>query len=226
MNRRLERKDLDDYIALMKDELGIEVVEKTTSRFMRFLAKLLFFNKKFLNGYITTIGKYIYWPNMEWSLGDNPENDFAVLFHEGQHREDSVKLPVLYEIAYIAPQAFAIFCLLAFLAIPFNPLWVLAVLLVVLATPLPSPGRTEIEMRATGCGIAFNVWYLGSVGQSTLDRYTRMFTTAKYYFMCPSKSYCMKRFAKMEKKIRSGELTKWQRTTYAFLEGRGIVSGG
>jgi hypothetical protein len=226
MTRRLEKKDLEDYRALLEEELGIKVVEKTTSRFMRFLAKILFFNKAFLEGYITTIGNTVYWPNMAERFGDNPSGDFATLFHEGQHGSDSQSVPVLYEIAYISPQALAIFCLLAFLAIWLNPLWVLAVLLVVLATPIPSPGRMHIEMRATSCGIAFNVWYRGSVSQSTLERYMRMFTTASYYYMWPFKGYCMKSFAKAEKKIRAGELTKWQRTTYSFLEGRGIVSGG
>jgi hypothetical protein len=179
----------------------------------------------FLTGYITTIGNTVYWPEMAERFGDNPGGDFATLFHEGQHGADSQSVPVLYEIAYLIPQVLAILCLLAFLAIWLSPYWVLAVLAVVLATPIPSPGRTHIEMRAVGCGIAFNIWYRGSVSQKTLERYTRMFTTANYYFMLPSKGYCMKRFAKMEKKIRAGELTKWQRTTYSFLEERGIVSG-
>lgn len=225
MSRKIEKQDLEEYRVLLKEELGIDVVEKTASRFMKLIAKVLFFNKTFMTSYITTIGNTVYWPSMAESFGDNPEGDFAVLFHEGQHGADSQSVPILYEVAYLAPQILAIFCLLAFLAIWLSPYWVLAVLALVLASPLPSPGRMQIEMRAISCNIAFWVWTRGGVSQQSIEGFTRMFTTADYYFMWPLKRYCMKRFARSEIKIRAGELTKWQRLTYSFLEGRGIVSG-
>ncbi len=221
--RTVNKQDLEDYRTLLKQELGIEVVEKTTSRFMKLLAKVLFFNKNFMSGYITTIGNRVYWPNMEKGFGDNPESDFAVLFHEGQHGSDSQSVPFLYEIAYLIPQILAVFGLLALLSILLNSHWLVFVFALFLATPIPSPGRMHIEMRALSCNIAFWVWCRGGVSQQSLDRFTRMFTTADYYFMWPSKSYCMKRFARAEEKVRAGELTRWQRLTYSFLESRGVI---
>jgi len=40
---------LQDYLAQARRYYGVEVAEKTTSRFMRLLATLMFFNKTFLS---------------------------------------------------------------------------------------------------------------------------------------------------------------------------------
>jgi hypothetical protein len=226
MAGRLTKQDLLDYQALLEKELGLKVVEKTTSRFMKFLARLLFFNKQFLTGYITIIGKTIYWPNIEKTFGDNPVNDFSVMFHEGQHEDDRRRLPVLYELAYISPQILALLSLLFILGFWFGWWWFIAVLAIGLLAPIPSPGRMFIEMRGYGCNLAFAIWYHGRITTAMLEGSAREFTEVKtYYGMWPFEQDVCRRFGKIERDVRSGKLTRHQRLTYQFLADRALING-
>jgi hypothetical protein len=226
MTARLTKQDLLDYQALLENELGLKVVEKTTSWFMKALARLLFFNKNFLEGYITIIGKTIYWPNMAQTFGDNPVGDFSVMFHEGQHEDDRARLPVLYELAYISPQVLALLMLLFILGFWFGWWWFIAILLVGLLAPVPSPGRMFIEMRGYGCNFAFYIWYHGRITQGRLEGAVKEFTSVKtYYGMWPFKQDVCRRLAKIERNVRGGKLTRHQRRTYKFLEERSLING-
>jgi hypothetical protein len=226
MPAQLTKQDLLDYKALLENELGLKVVEKTTSWFMKALARLLFFNKNFLEGYITTIGKTIYWPNMEKTFGDNPRGDFSTMFHEGQHEDDRSRLPVLYELAYISPQILTLLAFLFILGFWFGWGWFVAILAVGLLAPIPSPGRMFIETRGYGCNHAFAIWYHGRVTPAHLEASVKEFTSvATYYGMWPFKQDICRRFGKIEKNIRAGKLTRHQHRTYRFLEERSLING-
>jgi hypothetical protein len=223
MNRPFTKKDLLEYRELLEQQVGIKVVEKTTSLFMKVLAAVLFFNKNFLEGYITTIGRTVYWPNVENNFGDDPPGDASTLAHESQHALDGKSLPVLYDLFYITPQVWAVLAVLALLSIWFSPYWFVSVLFLLLLAPFPSVGRMIIEMRANGAGMAFWIWYRGNVSDSWRDSRLSMFTTAGYYFMWPFRNDILRRLAKLEEKIRSGKLSRIQVLTYEFLMGRGLV---
>ena len=226
MSAQLTKQDLLDYKALLESDLGLKVVEKTTSRFMKALARLLFFNKNFLEGYITIIGKTIYWPNMDKTFGDNPVSDFSTIFHEGQHGDDQKRLPVLYELAYISPQIFGLLASLFILGFWFGWGWFMAILAVGLLTPVPSLGRMFIEMRGYACNHAFAIWYHGRVTQAHLEGSVKEFTSiSTYYGMWPFKQDICRRLGRVEKNVRSGKLTRHQRRTYRFLEERSLING-
>lgn len=208
---------------MLEEKVGIRIVEKKTSRFMKLLSYVLFFNKQFMDGYITTIGRTVYWPDMDVRFGDDPPGDAATLAHECQHAIDGKSLPVLYEIAYISLQVFAVLALLSLLSIALSPYWFIAVLFLLLLTPLPSVGRMVIETRANGAGMAFWIWYRGNVSDGWRDSRVQMYVGPSYYFMWPFRNDVLRRLAKLESKIRSGKLTKIQLLLYEFMRGRGLV---
>jgi hypothetical protein len=156
-------------------------------------------------------------------FGDDPPGDAATLVHEAQHSMDAKRLPLLYELAYINPQVSALLALLSLVSIVLSPYWFIAVLFLLLLTPLPSVGRMIIETRANGAGMAFWIWYRGNVSSKWRDGRVSMYTSADYYFMWPFRNDVLKRLAKLESKIRSGELTKVQLLLYVFMRGRGLV---
>lgn len=69
------------------------IKNKTTSPLMIALSKILFFNKKFLTGYATTIGRTIYAPH-----GVVTE---AVLWHELEHVNDYNKWGIAFSLSYL-----------------------------------------------------------------------------------------------------------------------------
>lgn len=69
------------------------IVNKSESRFMRFLSRLLFFNKAFMTGYVTTIGRTIYCP-------DGQISD-ATRLHELQHVADYRKYGPWFVLSYL-----------------------------------------------------------------------------------------------------------------------------
>jgi hypothetical protein len=225
MNRPFTRNDLLELRAILEQEVGIRIVEKSESRFMKLLSYFLFFNKAFMTGYITTVGKTVYWPDMENKFGDDPPGDAATLVHECQHAVDGRSLPVLYDLAYINPQISSLLAILSLLSIWLSPYWFIAVLFLLLLTPLPSYGRMIIETRANGAGMAFGIWYRGNVSDRWRDSRLLMYTGPGYYFMWPFRNDVLRRLAKLESNIRSGKLTKVQLLLYEFMRGRGLVVG-
>lgn len=105
------------------------------------------FNPDFLNGYITTIGTTVYFPdNFLETYSD--ENILEVLVHENIHIMDRKKYGLfLWILIYGFPQILATLSLLALGAIFYLPmLWCLLFLLFLL--PFPAPGRYHGEITA------------------------------------------------------------------------------
>lgn len=213
-----------EYIELARPKYGVKIVEKKTSKFMKAIAAVLFFNKSFLTGYITTIGTTIYWPDAD-SL-DSGGSRFSTLFHEIQHAADFKKHPVFFVLSYLSPQVLSIFALMTFLSIWFGDWWAFSLLALLCLLPLPSP-RAIWEMRASSCAMALRAWGVIKGGsESEQDEFfIKRFTGPDYYFMCPFKSVVVWLANRYRKRIESGNLTETQRWTYTFLERHNIVGG-
>ena len=83
-----------------KEFPGFSVVRKGDSRFMRFLSKILFFNKTFMTGFHTTVGNTLYvapsWEDM------SDEGRAALLRHERVHlRQQRRYTKVLFSLLYV-----------------------------------------------------------------------------------------------------------------------------
>ena len=173
---------------------GYSIKFKDESIFMKILGKVLFFNKHFMTGVTTTIGKTVYFARRDWFEAD-PGRYFYTLCHEYAHVMDYVRHPVTFTAGYILPQALAIFALGALFA--FVSKWFLLFLLALLfLAPIPSPVRTWAELRGYGMSIKSRLWDSQAVTQKRLDYYTEHFTGPNYYFMWPFKNYIAKELQK------------------------------
>ena len=208
---------LQEYLNQARRRYGVEVVEKTTSRFMRLLAALMFFNKKFLNGYITTIGATIYWPNIE-QMYMHPDAAFRVLFHEIQHAADFRKSPAFFVITYLSPQILFLISIFSILALFLGSYWLLWILAILFLAPIPSIGRAIWEMRGTSCGIAVSSWDNTEISDAYMESVIDRFMGSDYYFMMPSKRVVVWLFNHYKKSILAGKLTEAQKMTQAFLQ--------
>jgi hypothetical protein len=216
---------LREYLDQARRYYGVEVTEKTASKFMRLLATLMFFNKSFLNGYITTIGTTIYWPNLE-QMYMHPDAAFGTLFHEVQHAVDYRRASVFFVGTYLGPQILFLLALLSLLALALGNLWLLWLLAILFLLPLPSIGRAVWEMRGTSCGIAMRVWENHDFPDAYTDAIVDRFTGPDYYYMLPSRKLVMWLFSRYKNRVLSGKLTEAQKFTYTFLERHGMVSRG
>jgi len=176
---------------------------KRTSRFMHFLAKILFFNKRFMDSYTTTIGNTIYLSEKAMD-GLHVVSDTSLLAHELTHVSDYQKSPLLYSVKYLFPQILAALSLLAFLG--FVSLWFLFFLLFLLALlPWPAYWRMQYELRGYTISEAVLYWY-GIRSKPELSTRINSFLEWGYYRMWPFPENLKRRFAVMERKILNNEL--------------------
>ena len=124
------RTHLEDSIK--KEFPDFEYVDKRYSKFMKFLAQLLFFNKSFMSSYITVVGNKVYVPKLPWKK-TNPYGAIEVLSHEWVHMKDNKRLGIWFKLLYLFPQILAPLALLGF----WNP-WFLLFLLCILPYPAPN----------------------------------------------------------------------------------------
>ena len=110
------REKIEKYAAYR--DISVEVKEE--SKLMKIIAKILFFNPKFMTDYITTIGSTVYFPREDIS---NDVTVWEVLPHEMIHADDSRRLGPLFGFLYLFPQILAILSLLAFGALGGNLNW-------------------------------------------------------------------------------------------------------
>jgi len=185
---------------------------------MKLLAVVLFFNKDFMS-YYTTIGKTIYWPNLD-SFGSDAYEDVSILFHEGQHRADEKSFGPIYHLGYLFPQLLALLGItLPLLAIWLDLFWLVSLVMLAAAAPLPAPFRTAFELRGYSCNVHLAFWERGKVSDKHLEHIASQFTGHWYYFMCPSESYIDARLRRMRRETQCGKMTRWQRKVCDFLGG-------
>jgi hypothetical protein len=187
------------------ESLGAKVVVKEESKLMRFLDKLLFFTQ-FMRFY-TTIGHVIYAPK-----GVCPWN---VTAHELVHMSDEYdRYGWMYKPMYLLPQILALGAFGAFGAFwNLQFLWCLTSL--VFLAPLPSFGRTHLELRGYGMSLAVRYWQAQLPEDRNFGRFdeegmidwmTQQFTGSAYYFMCPFKGFVKDRLREILQEAKDGIL--------------------
>lgn len=168
----------------------MNVIYKTESWLMYILSCILFFNKKFMTDYATTIGSTVYLPEdaKEWSQ----ERIDSILVHEYIHVLDYKKEKLLFVLKYLFPQ---ILFPLALLILPFN--WIVGLFLaIVFVLPLPAPWRTNYEIRGyTMTLIALSIlwkkqgkseeWIFTNLNEIIKIMDEKFFKSSAYYFMWP-----------------------------------------
>ena len=216
------QETLQEYLSQARRRYGVEVVEKTTSKFMRVLATLMFFNKTFLEGYITTIGATIYWPNIE-QMYMHPDQAFGGLFHEIQHAADFRRAPGFFVSTYLGPQILVFAAIVSLLSLLLGNFWLFWLLAILFLAPIPSIGRTIWEMRGTSCGIALRIWNGIEISDAYKEAVVDRFTGPDYYYMMPFDKIVLWLFERYKKRISAGQFTDAQKFTHTFMQQHGIV---
>jgi len=177
----------DLVTAAQKHFPDLKIKYKDQSKFMKFLGFLLFFNKRFMNGYTTTVGSTIYFPS-ESAVTNRPVSASITLLHELVHVYDAKKISKpLFGFLYLTPQILALLLIPLFFILPW---WVALLIMAVVIAPIPSFFRMYYEKRA----------YLSSLYalQKISNRlnfkpllatqrvsFVKQFKSPSYYFMWP-----------------------------------------
>lgn len=182
----------------------LEIKYKNESAFMKIIGKILFFNKDFMNHYITTIGSIIYFPSKSF-LEENSTSSSIILLHEICHVYDSKKITKpLFSFLYLFPQ---ILFLLFFPALFIS--WKLAILFLIFIAPFPAYFRMLFEKRAYMVSL-YTAYKLGKKMNFNYDLdhhkqyYLKQFNGSSYYFMWMF-SGLNKDFDKAIQKIKNNE---------------------
>lgn len=194
----LKRKSLESHIT--EEFPDYELLEKKDSSLMKWLSKLLFFNKQFMISYITVIGHKVYVPRLPWSQ-EKPLSACTVLAHEWVHMKDAKKFGPLFKFLYLCPQILAPLALFAF----WNPAFLLFLLCLL---PLPAPFRAWFEFRAYVVSIAVRWWL--ATQPTNYEWLTRQFTSSGYYWMFPAKTFLRKKFEKEFERIQQDDLKDYE----------------
>lgn len=204
---------VERFIEEMQDTVpGLNITAKEDSRLMRFLARILFFNKRFLTEFITTIGKTIYVPQPFFKQGTNI---ILTLAHEAQHYWDNRRWKLLYSIGYLSPQIWALGSLLSLLAIWFSNWWLVTLACLIFLAPILAPFRMLIERRGYLMSLACCYWMYGETDVTWTLKY---FTGSDYYFAWPFKKSLKCWFEQKFEKIKEGEFpTPVFEKVYNFL---------
>jgi len=162
------------------------------------VAKIIgIFNKDLATSYITVINGECWYPATNFNeAGDKfvgyEDGAIVVLAHETVHEYDRKKLGTIpFSFLYLFPQVLALLSLLAIFAI-WSPWWLLCLLFLGFAAPVPSIGRTYLELR----GYKVNMMHdrlLGGDAKSYANFISdAQFAGPAYYYMWPFKGYVVK----------------------------------
>jgi hypothetical protein len=129
----------------LSEKHNFNIAYKEDSGFMKFLGTLMFFNPRFMDKYITTIGKTVYFPSAEFVAIHAPALR-SVLAHEFYHIWDAKRTGSLrWHLLWLFPQVLAPLALLALLAFVWFPaIWMLLALLFLI--PWPAYWRKKYEL--------------------------------------------------------------------------------
>lgn len=195
-----------DLVAAAKKHFpDLKIKYKDQSPLMKFLSKILFFNKSFMTNFTTTVGSTVYFPS-ESFVKIRPLSTQIVLLHELIHVNDAKKYgKLLFVLLYMAPLVFAPLTVALFFL---N--WLIALpLLILTLLPLPAYFRMQFEKRAylvsLYCTYRLSVkkQFTVNLEKSAAD-YVSNFKDSSYYFMWPFKNVD-KEFADAVVKIKSGQ---------------------
>ncbi len=185
-----EEDGLGSVLRHIRKQGSFKIVSKEDSTLMKVIAKLMFWNKRFMR-MTTTIGDTVYIPEALARLlrkGGKIRKKkflFSLLLHEYVHTSDRKKMGTLkYRLKYLSPQIYSLGALLAILT-PFSSWFLLALGFLVFAAPWPSQGRTEIEANGYEMSAAVEYWMTGKLSVKYIRHIHRAFTSFAYYRMCP-----------------------------------------
>ena len=193
---------------LGKNLEGFQVKFKNESTLMRLIGFLIFFNKAFMTGFITTVGRTVYWTTKESLEARSETGSIVTLAHEYQHAKDADhRTAILFGLLYLFPQVLAAPGLLLALA---SPVWITLMLLGTLTwtwwllpfiltllflTPIPAPWRTHYELKGYTMSLFATNEFLKEMGYPKEQRIEQLrgqiesknmqFTSGNYYFMWP-----------------------------------------
>ena len=188
----------DLYIHISEKIPGFRIRPKNDSPLMRVLSFLLFFNKAFMDRYITTIYPTVYVPAW-WGKHRNMSfSELGIIAHEYVHLMDRKRLGWIFNLLYLSPQIFSLLMLAAF----WNSWFLLAVLFLL---PWPSPGRAWLEYRGYRMTMAYYYWMRKE--KCNIEMLVDEFTGSNYYYMFPFRKFLIKKFNKDYDKIVDGDLT-------------------
>jgi hypothetical protein len=167
---------------------------KDESKLMKLIGFLMFFNRRFMTDYITTVGFTIYFPSRKW-VENNYGSTLWVMTHEFIHlwdRNECIKENKVdtFAIGYLSPQLFSLISIFAFLAF-FNSWFLLFLIFLGFMLPWPSKWRTTWELNGYGMTMLF-YGFIQRTQYNALEHATVLadeFTTAQYYWMCRDKNY-------------------------------------
>jgi len=194
----LKRKSLESHIKEAFPDF--ELISKQESTLMKWLSKLLFFNKRFMTSFISVIGNKVYVPSLPWKE-DNPYGACEVLSHEFVHMKDNQKLGPLFKFLYLCPQILTLLSVLVF----WNPWWLLCLGFLL---PIPAPFRAYFEFKAYVVSMAVQWWLLSA--KADPEFFVKQFTSANYYWMFPFKKILNKKFQEEFFRIKDGNLKSYE----------------
>jgi len=223
-------KTTKEWIQLYLDEVGVQYAEgvavrpKDESKLLKILRPIVeIFNKRFWTGYITTVGKTIWYPEGWLEKGDM-KSRLATIAHEVLHLRQSKKLTSpLFGFLYLFPQSMAVFSLLAFLALGFGTGWLWCLLFLLCLAPLPAPFRYMFELEAFRVLLVFykHAWHASpETVQSGKERIIENLAKSDYYFTWPFPKKIQKALDENDKLSKKQYLE-----IVAFLERHGLLVG-
>ena len=190
------------FLHKLAQEYGIDnikIVPKDKSLLMKFTSLIInFFNKEYMDSFVTTIGKTIYIPRRLYNdlLNNQSQLELMEIFsHELQHIYDNKKLKFLFPILYLFPQILSVLFLLSILAI-YNIKWIFCLLFLFFLLPIPSPTRYRLELNGYITSLIFAKYiYAGLLDMpiyQTKHFIAQTLSSNSYYFCNPNYDKIMK----------------------------------
>lgn len=202
----ITNKRLSGMIGLCSSEVpSFSIKFKNEVWWMRLLGALLFFNHSFMTEYITTIGTTVYFPTKE-SFLRSQESSAEVLAHELIHMVEAEETGrVLFSLKYLFPQILSVLSLLSFLAF-IHPAFLLNLIWLAAALPLPAYWRTQIEMNGYVMSLAVQYWRAHYMLETSFRSIASQFTGPAYYYMWPFEGDALAELKTRAQAIRTGEI--------------------
>lgn len=183
---------------------GFAVVPKSESWHQRLLGKLLFYNPHYMERFTTTLYPKVYLS--ETMVGESGYRRFEVLSHELVHLYDQRESRIGFPVGYLFPQVLYVLSVFGLLGAFLSPWWLLWLLFMFAAAPIPAYWRMKAEMRGYAMTCAVQFWSRGYVPASTREFIEKQFTGWNYYRMWPFAEDVRSRLQAVERTIRTGEI--------------------
>lgn len=140
---------------LQKNIPDFNIKYKNQSLFIKSISYILFFNKKFMTDYTTTIGNTVYFTSKEY-IENNPKGAIILLAHEFVHALDR-KNNIMFQFNYLMPQILSPIFLIAFFILSGWCSFIFLLLSVLCLLPIiPAFYRSAYELRGYKMSLFIN----------------------------------------------------------------------